>query len=69
MKSVEILTMLGGCYVVSDGKSDPRWVDSDADLRGYLLSAGLSTARVEQVIDSLKGLEEPPRKIVVGVWG
>jgi hypothetical protein len=67
MRSIEILTMLGGSYVVSDGERDPRWVDSEVDLRGYLLSVGLSTSRVEQVITSLRGLEEPPRKIVVGV--
>ena len=63
----KILTTLGGSYVVSDGERDPRWVGSDADLRGYLLSAGLSTARVERVIASLRDLREPPRKIVVGV--
>jgi hypothetical protein len=66
MDSLEILKMSGGSYVVSDGKRDPRWVESDADLRLYLLTAGLSTARVERVIDSLKGLENT-RKIVIPV--
>jgi hypothetical protein len=67
MNSLEILKMSGGSYVVSDGKRDPRWVESDADLQGYFLSAGLSTVRVEAVINTLRDLQEPPRKIVVRV--
>jgi hypothetical protein len=67
MNSLELLKMSGGSYVVSDGKRDPRWVESDSDLRGYLLSAGLSTARVDEVITALSDLQEPPRKIVVAV--
>ena len=67
VKSLEILTMSGGGYVVSDGERDPRWVGSDVGLRGYLLSVGLSRERAERVINALSNLQEPPRKIVIPV--
>ena len=52
--------MLSGKYVITDGEEAPKWAASDGDLRGYLLSAGLETVPVEQMI---KALKEPPYTI------